>query len=91
MSDYLRSEVLDRVSRSQRRFLVRTSILDRVSGPLAEAVAGGDKGSRLLEKLHRRHLLVLPLDAEGEWYRYHPLLRQLLRSELRSETPRPRP
>ena len=87
MSDYLRSEVLDRVSGSQRRFLVRTSILDRVSGPLAEAVAGGDKGSRLLEKLHRRQLLVLPLDAQGEWYRYHPLLRQLLHSELRSESP----
>jgi LuxR family maltose regulon positive regulatory protein len=87
MSDYLRSEVLDRLSRSQRRFLVRTSILDRVSGPLADAVAGGSRGSSLLEKLHSRHLLVLRLDGDGEWYRYHRLLGQFLQSELRTESP----
>ena len=87
MSDYLRSEVLDRLSRSQRRFLVRTSILERLSGPLCDAVVGGTTATRLLERLQRRNLLVVPLDRRDEYYRYHPLLRQLLEAELRSESP----
>ncbi len=87
MSDYLRSEVLSRLSRSQRAFLVRTSILDRLSGPLCEAVVGETAGIRLLEQLRRRHLLVVPLDRHGEWYRLHPLLRQLLEAELHAESP----
>ncbi len=87
MSDYLRSEVLSRLSRSQRTFLVRTSILDRLSGPLCEAVVGESVGTRLLEQLRRRHLLVVPLDRRGEWYRLHPLLRQLLEAELHAESP----
>ena len=86
MGDYLRSEVLDPLPRSQRRFLVRTSILDRVSGPLADAVVGGDGATRMLERLQRRNLLVRPHDSEGEWFRYHRLLRQVLQAELRSES-----
>ncbi len=87
MSDYLRSEVVARLSRSQRTFLVRTSILDRLSGPLCEAVVGEGSATRLLERLGRRHLLVVPLDRRGEWYRLHPLLRQLLEAELSAESP----
>ncbi|GAB3787541.1 LuxR C-terminal-related transcriptional regulator [Nocardioides ungokensis] len=87
MSDYLRSEVLDRLSRSQRKLLVRTSILEQVSGPLGDAVAGGSRAARQLDTLHRRTLLVTPVDGEGEWYRCHPLLRQLLRATLRAEGP----
>ena len=87
MSDYLRSEVLDRLSRSQRKLLVRTSILEQVSGPLGDAVVGGSRAARQLDGLHRRTLLVTPVDWEGEWYRCHPLLRQLLQGELRAEGP----
>jgi LuxR family maltose regulon positive regulatory protein len=87
MGDYLRSEVLDTLSRSERRFLVRTSILERVSGSLGDAVVGGTTASRMLERLRRRNLLVLPVDGEDEWYRYHRLLRQELQAELRSDAP----
>jgi len=87
MGDYLRSEVLEPLSRAQRRFLVRTSILDRVSGPLGDALLGGTGATRMLDRLQRRNPLVRPDDAEGEWYRYHRLLRQLLQAELRSESP----
>jgi len=87
MGDYLRSEVLDTLSRSQRRFLVRTSILERVSGPLADAMVGGSGATRMLQRLQGRNLLVLADDSEGEWFRYHRLLRQELQSELRSESP----
>jgi len=87
MADYLRSEVLDTLSRSERRFLVRTSILDRVSGPLADAVLGGSGATRGLQRLQRRNLLVHVDDGVGEWCSYHPLLRQLLQAELRTESP----
>jgi LuxR family maltose regulon positive regulatory protein len=88
MSDYLHSEILDRLTPQQRRFLVRTSVLERVSGPLADAVVGSEGGSaRMLEELWRRNLLVLAVDRDGEWYRYHPLLRQVLQAELRAEDP----
>jgi LuxR family maltose regulon positive regulatory protein len=99
MGDYLRSEVLDPLSRSQRRFLVHTSILDRVSGPLADAVMDGSGSTRMLHHLQRRNLLVLADDgvgksvgesdgeSVGEWYRYHRLLRQWLQAELRTESP----
>ena len=87
MGDYLRSEVLDRLSRPERKFLLRTSILQRVSGPLGDAVTDGHGAARMLERLARRNLLVLPVDGDGEWYRYHPLLRQLLQAELRAEAP----
>lgn len=87
LADYLRSEVLDRIPRKQVTFLLRTSILERVSGGLGDAVAGGDGGTRLLERLKRRNLLVEPLDGRGEWYRYHHLLREMLQAEVRRDTP----
>ena len=87
VEDYLHSELLARLSRSQVSFLVRTSILDRMSGPLCDAVTGGNRSARMLEELERRNLLVVPLDRRGEWYRYHHLLRQLLQAELRRSDP----
>ena len=89
MGDYLRSEVVATLSRPQRRFLARTSILEQVSGPLADALVGGNGATRMLERLQHRNLLVRPVDGdgEGEWYRYHPLLRQVLQAELRAEAP----
>ena len=85
MGDYLRSEVLDGVTRPQRRLLLMTSILDRVNGSLADAVVGGTSAARQLEKLHRGALLGLSTDHEGGWYRFHPLVRELLEAELRAE------
>ena len=71
MGDYLRSEFLDRVSRAEVLFLTRTSILDRMCGPLCDAVIGGKRSSTVLERLESRNLLVVPLDRRREWFRYH--------------------
>jgi LuxR family transcriptional regulator, maltose regulon positive regulatory protein len=87
MGDYLRSEFLTRVSRSQVTFLLRTSILDRMCGPLCDAVLGRKESVRVLEQLVSRNLLVVPIDRRGEWYRYHYLLRELLQAELRRGDP----
>ena len=87
MGDYLRSELLTRVSRSQASFLLRTSILDRMCGPLCDAVVGRAGSARLLEQLQSRNLLVIPLDRRGDWYRYHHLLRELLQAELQKGDP----
>ena len=87
MGDYLRSELLTRVSSSQASFFMRTSVLDRMSGPLCDAVLGGKGSARVLEQLVSRNLLVVPLDRGGEWYRYHHLLRELLQTELRRTDP----
>ena len=88
MGDYLRSEFLDRVSRADVSFLTRTSILDRMSGPLCDARSSAARRSgRVLDRLERRNLLVIPLDRRGEWYRYHHLFRDLLHAELMRREP----
>jgi LuxR family transcriptional regulator, maltose regulon positive regulatory protein len=87
IGDYLRSEFLDRVSPAEVSFLTHTSILDRICGPLCDAVLGATASSELLERLERRNLLVVPLDRRREWYRYHHLFRELLVSELRRREP----
>ena len=87
MSDYLRSEFLDHVSRAEVLFLTRTSILDRMCGGLCDAVTGGKRSGQLLERLESRNLLVVPLDRQREWFRYHQLFRELLASELRRREP----
>ena len=87
MGDYLRSEFLDRVSASDATFLTRTSILDRMSGPLCDATRNEKRSSAVLERLESRNLLIVPLDRRREWYRYHHLFRELLLSELRRREP----
>ena len=87
MGDYLRSEILDRVSPAEATFLTRTSILDAMSGPLCDATLGATGSSHALEKLEGRNLLVMPLDHRREWYRYHHLFRELLSTELRRREP----
>ena len=82
MGDYLRSEFLDRVSRADVSFLVRTSVLERLSGPLCDVTVGATGSGRILDRLERSNLLVIPLDRRGEWYRYHHLFRDLLQAEL---------
>ena len=87
VGDYLRSELLDRVSPAEVDFLTRTSILDRMCGDLCDAVLGRTRSSRELEHLESRNLLVVPLDRRREWYRYHNLFRELLHTELRRREP----
>ena len=87
VGDYLRTELLDRVSRAEVSFLTRTSILDRMCGPLCDATVGRQGSSRVLEQLENRNLLVVPLDRRREWYRYHQLFRELLHTELRRSEP----
>jgi LuxR family transcriptional regulator, maltose regulon positive regulatory protein len=88
MGDYLRSELLGRISAAEASFLSRTSVLDRMCGPLCDAILGEHGSGAVLEQLEARNLLVVPLDRRREWYRYHHLLRDLLRSELQRQEPR---
>jgi LuxR family maltose regulon positive regulatory protein len=87
VADYFRAELLAAESADTVRFLVRTSVLERMSGPLCDAVleTTGTRG-RLLDAA-RRNLFVVPLDGEGRWYRYHRLFREMLLSELRLREP----
>ena len=86
--DYLVEEVLARLPGELVRFLVRTSVLDRMCGPLCDAVLDGTEtgsvptGQERLEYLDRANLFVVPLDDERHWYRYHHLFRDLLRQRL---------
>jgi LuxR family transcriptional regulator, maltose regulon positive regulatory protein len=87
MGDYLRSELLDRISAAELSFLTRTSVLDRMCGPLCDAILGEKGSGAVLEQMEARNLLVVPLDRHREWYRYHHLLRELLRAELQRREP----
>src|SRR6516225_2762141 len=87
MADYLRSELLDQISGAEVSFLNRTSVLDRMCGPLCDAIVGEPGSGAVLEQLEARNLLVVPLDRRREWYRYHHLLRELLRAELQRREP----
>jgi LuxR family maltose regulon positive regulatory protein len=82
MRDYLRSEVLDRLPEADALFLARTSALERMSGPLCDAVLGLQGSAATLAGLAQSNLLVVPLDRRGQWYRYHHLFRDLLLAEL---------
>ncbi len=82
--DYLIEEVLGQQSESIQTFLLVTSILDRLCGPLCDAVLGSPSasGQGTLEYLERTNLFVVPLDNERRWYRYHHLFAELLRQRL---------
>ncbi len=86
--DYLTSEVLDALSADTRKFLLRTSVLDRLSGDLCDAVAGmADSATRLVD-LERSNLFLMALDGDRHWFRYHRMFRDAMRAELRAEYPR---
>jgi ATP/maltotriose-dependent transcriptional regulator MalT len=82
--DYLVEQVLQRQSASVQDFLLRTSILDRLCGPLCDAVllAPSGSGQAALEYLEHANLFIVPLDDERRWYRYHHLFADLLRQRL---------
>ena len=81
--DYLMEEVLNRQPLSIQEFLLQTAILERMCGPLCEAVTGKPAGQETLERLESDHLFILPLDSERHWFRYHHLFRDLLHHRAR--------
>ena len=85
--DYLVEEVLARQPDEIRSFLLRTSILDQLSGPLCDAITECAGGKAMLERLERANLLVIPLDDRRRWYRYHHLFADVLRAHLEEEQP----
>jgi LuxR family maltose regulon positive regulatory protein len=94
--DYLTDEVLRRQPEPIQEFLLRTSILERMCGPLCDAVVGQDDepdglerrdGQSMLETLQQANLFIVPLDDERQWYRYHHLFAQLLRARLDETRP----
>ena len=87
LADYLRSELLSRLPPDELRFLTRTSVLERMSGPLCDAVLESSDSATALESLERSNLFVVALDRAGEWYRYHHLFQELLRAELERGEP----
>jgi LuxR family maltose regulon positive regulatory protein len=85
--DYLQVAVLSRLPSTLVRFLVRCSALDRLSGPLCDAVLDTTGSADLLEWLARSNLLVIPVDRRRRWYRLHRLFRDVLRSQLERDEP----
>lgn len=85
--DYLVNEVLGRQPEEVRSFLLQTSILDRLTGPLCDRVTGREGGRFVLESLERANLFVVPLDDTRRWYRYHHLFADVLQLHLRHERP----
>jgi LuxR family maltose regulon positive regulatory protein len=83
--EYLTEEVVRRQTEPVRRFLVGTSVLDRLCGSLCDALTGERDGVTTLADLQRRNLFVVPLDDEHRWYRYHHLFADLLGNLLRQE------
>lgn len=85
--DYLVEEVLQRQPAALRDFLLQTAILDRLNGPLCDAVTGQEQSGARLEALHRSNFFVVPLDDRRRWYRYHHLFADVLVAQLVAERP----
>jgi LuxR family maltose regulon positive regulatory protein len=85
--DFLAEEVLERQPEGMREFLLKTSVLERMSALLCDALTGRDDGQEMLERLERENLFVVPLDDERVWYRYHHLFADFLKSRLMRERP----
>jgi LuxR family transcriptional regulator, maltose regulon positive regulatory protein len=85
--DYVREEILMQQSSEMQRFLLRTSILERLTGPLCESVTGETGAQRKLATLLQENLFVSALDDSATWYRYHPLFAETLRTLLQQQEP----
>src|SRR5579859_8006230 len=87
VAEYLLAEVLDRQSEEVRRLLLRTSVLERVNGELADLLTEGSGGERVLQDLEEANAFVVSLDAARSWFHYHHLFVDLLQLELRRTEP----
>jgi len=88
VAEYLLAEVLDRQPEPVRLLLLRTSVLERVNGELADLLTGDSGGERVLQDLEQANAFVVSLDARRSWFRYHHLFADLLQLELRRTAPR---
>ena len=84
---YLADEVLNRLPKQVLDFLLYTSILDQLCGPLCDAVTGGEDGQAVLESLEHSNMFILPMDQEGKWFRYHHLFAEVLQGRLKGTQP----
>lgn len=87
IADFLHDDVLAHLPADVRRFLLQTSILDRLCADLCHAVTGCDESQAMLERLERENLFLSPLDERRAWFRYHPLFADVLREALRRHHP----
>ena len=87
VSEYMKAEFLSRISLRQRAFLTRTAVLERMCGPLCDAVLDVAGSAAVLADLAGSNVLLVPLDRRGEWYRYHHLFRDMLLAELGRREP----
>jgi LuxR family transcriptional regulator, maltose regulon positive regulatory protein len=87
VEDYLRTELTPNLSQRELRFLSRTSVLDRLTASLCDAVVGRSGSTTMLGAIEQANLFLVPLDHEREWYRYHPLFRAMLQAELQRREP----
>jgi LuxR family maltose regulon positive regulatory protein len=87
IADYLSEDVLAPLAAEMRQFLLQTSILDRLCGPLCDAIMGREGSQAMLEIVERENLFVVPLDDNGEWFRYHRLFAEFLYEELKRRHP----
>jgi LuxR family transcriptional regulator, maltose regulon positive regulatory protein len=87
VAEFLLAEVLDRQSEAVRLLLLRTSVLERVCGPLADVLTGGSGGERILQDLEQAGAFVVSLDGSRSWFRYHQLFADLLQLEFRRAEP----
>jgi LuxR family maltose regulon positive regulatory protein len=88
VADYVRDSFLDGLPAPELDFLTRTSLLDRLFGPLCDAILERDGSAETLRRMRRSNMLLVPLDRRDHEYRYHPLLQEMLRSELRRRGPK---
>jgi LuxR family maltose regulon positive regulatory protein len=90
VAEYLLTETLDQLEPEIQRFLLKTSILDRLCGPLCDAITGLDEpvcdGQAFLEWLHQQNLFTTPLDEVNHWYRYHLIFQEFLQRQLMQQT-----
>ena len=84
---YLADEVLNRQPRQVLDFLLHTSILDQLCGPLCDAVTEGMDSQAVLESLEHSNMFILPMDEEGKWFRYHHLFAEVLQARLKGSQP----
>jgi LuxR family maltose regulon positive regulatory protein len=87
LADYIQAECLSQLSPELLEFLRRTSVLEKMCGPLCDAVLESNQSTAALEMIEKSNLFLAPLDRHREWYRYHQLFRDLLRRKLADEEP----
>jgi LuxR family maltose regulon positive regulatory protein len=87
VAEYLLAEVLERQPEEVQQLLLRTSVLEQVSGPLADSLSGRSGGERILQELEEAGAFVVSVDARRSWFRYHQLFAEVLQRELRCSAP----